>query len=490
MAAEPACRASAPPHVAVVGGGVAGLVAARELALGGARVTLFEASARFGGRIRRETVAGIPLDVGAEAFANRGGGVAALIAELGLSEDVEAPAGSGSWLVSEHGAVPAPPAGLLGIPARAFDRRTVAALGLPGALRVALEPCLPRRIGSTASSLAALVRARLGRRALDRLVAPVVLGVHSTDPGRFPVSAEISAAYAEHGSLLAAGRALRAARPAGAAVSGLRGGMATLVDALLRELAAAGVELRAGEPVARVEPAAAGSAGWEIRAGDTTRVVDAVVFASADAYASAAASLRNGTPRETANPDDPDPVPDPSVTVEVVVLVLEDDRLDPAPRGTGALVSPGLYGDARPGEHAKALTHVMAKWPHRAWDTPGTHVLRLSYGSASAAPATLGMDDEALTRRARADASLILGVELRHDQLRGMHRARWDTPTLRPDPDLPNGWAVAGDWVSGTGLASVVPGARAAARAALTNLHATGTAVSGRTPQPSEHASR
>jgi len=365
----------------------------------------------------------------------------------------------------------------------------VAALGLPGALRVALEPCLPRRIGSTAPSLAALVRARLGRRALDRLVAPVVLGVHSTDPRRFAVTAELSGAYAEHGSLLAAARALRAARPAGAAVSGLHGGMASLVDALLRELTAAGVELRAGEPVARVAPAPSGSAGWEIRAGDATRVVDAVVFASADAYASAAASLRDGGARAMANPD-PEPDPGPSVTVEVVVLVLDDERLDPAPRGTGALVSPGLYGDARPGEHAKALTHVTAKWPHRASGAPGTHVLRLSYGSASAPPATLGMDDEALTRRALTDASLILGLELRHERLRGVHRARWDTPALRPDPRLPDGWAVAGDWVSGTGLASVVPGARAAARAALTDLHATGTARSGRTPRPSEHAAR
>ncbi|MFV0434170.1 MAG: hypothetical protein ACK5LO_09345, partial [Leucobacter sp.] len=95
-----------------------------------------------------------------------------------------------------------------------------------------------------------------------------------------------------------------------------------------------------------------------------------------------------------------------------------------------------------------------------------------SYGSAAAAPVTTGLDDAALERRVLADASLILGLELRPGSLRGLRRARWDfekpgTGHGGTAPLLPPGWELAGDWVSGTGLASVVPGARAAARRIL-----------------------
>ena len=76
------------PGVIVVGGGIAGLVAARELAIGGCEVTLLEASDALGGRVARHTVAGIDLDAGAESFATRGGTVAAFVDELGLADAI------------------------------------------------------------------------------------------------------------------------------------------------------------------------------------------------------------------------------------------------------------------------------------------------------------------------------------------------------------------------------------------------------------------
>ncbi|MGO3677793.1 MAG: NAD(P)-binding protein, partial [Microbacteriaceae bacterium] len=44
-------RDTSPQCIVVVGGGVAGLVAARELSLGGAAVTLIEAGWQLGGRV-------------------------------------------------------------------------------------------------------------------------------------------------------------------------------------------------------------------------------------------------------------------------------------------------------------------------------------------------------------------------------------------------------------------------------------------------------
>lgn len=52
------------PRVGVVGGGVAGLVCARELERAGADVEVFEASSQVGGRVRTDDVEGYQLDVG------------------------------------------------------------------------------------------------------------------------------------------------------------------------------------------------------------------------------------------------------------------------------------------------------------------------------------------------------------------------------------------------------------------------------------------
>ncbi|MFT4305718.1 MAG: FAD-dependent oxidoreductase, partial [Microbacterium sp.] len=85
-------------HAVVVGGGVAGLVAALEFARVGMRVTVLEAEDRLGGVLRSAEVAGVVLDVGAESFATRGGHVRALIDRLGLSDAVVAPAADGAWV--------------------------------------------------------------------------------------------------------------------------------------------------------------------------------------------------------------------------------------------------------------------------------------------------------------------------------------------------------------------------------------------------------
>jgi monoamine oxidase len=72
--------------VLVIGGGVAGLLAARVLSRAGARVTLLEASGRLGGRLRTERVTGWqqPLELGAEFIHGRQSELLALLEEARL----------------------------------------------------------------------------------------------------------------------------------------------------------------------------------------------------------------------------------------------------------------------------------------------------------------------------------------------------------------------------------------------------------------------
>ncbi|WP_053386786.1 protoporphyrinogen/coproporphyrinogen oxidase [Leucobacter japonicus] len=472
------------PRFAVVGGGVSGLTAARELALAGARVEVIEGAAHLGGRIRGAELGGVTIDIGAESFATRGGTVAELIHEIGMGDEIVRPSGLGSWVIDGPRALPLPAAGTLGIPATPLSAATVRALGITGAVRAAIEPALPRSVGRDADSLAALVRSRLGSRVLDRLVRPVSLGVHSADPARLGVASVpgLAAAFAERGSLITAAKQLRDSQAAaGGAVAGLRGGMTSLIAGLARELDRLGVAVRTGEKVRRIAPApadtAAAGAGsaWQIfdAEGATIATVDGVILAVPEGVARRLlADDVTGTPTDR---------------VEVVALAIDDARLDAAPRGTGALVSRDAVGSggASAGSRraptqtgaapilAKALTHVTAKWPERAREAgPGRHLIRLSYGRAGSAPETVGLDDAEVRSIARYDASRILGIDLRADAIVDLARCTWRMgrpPGSRDSRllDAPAGVTLAGDWVSGTGLAAIVQGARAAAAEAL-----------------------
>lgn len=470
------------PRVVVIGGGVSGLIAARDLARAGVPVEVLERESDLGGRIAQARIAGLTIDVGAEAFATRGGTVEELLREIGLASEITTPAALGSWVIADDRAMPLPAAGAGGIPSDPLSRTSFTALGVLGALRAAVEPLLPASVGATSETLADLVRARLGARVLDRLVRPVSLGVYSTAPERMPIDAipGLGAAFRRRGSLVSAARDLRDSRTAaGGAVAGLQGGMGSLVQRLRAELDRLGVRIRTGVEVGALER---DGDAWSVRdrTGSEISRGGAVVLAVDERTASRLVDPSTA-PADALDGD--------SDRVEVIALVLDDGRLTRAPRGTGALVA--QERDAHRGSthsttaddpiRAKALTHASAKWPVLARRAgQDRQVIRLSYGRAGSAPETEALDDAAAMHQALADASRIMGVTLHAASVRGMARKIWGVsgPIVAgegPHVSAPPGVVLAGDWVSGTGLASVIPGARDAARLAL-------RAVSGSDP--------
>lgn len=239
-------------RIVVVGGGVAGLVVARECARPGFAVTLLEASGRVGGSVAPLELDGLTLDAGAESFATRGGHVAALLESLGLSDDVVQPNAAGAWVRHGSRSVPLPKAGLLGIPSSPLARDVVAAIGRRGAFRAYLDRLKPvLKIGQE-KRLGALVRQRMGDKVLDLLVAPVVTGVYSASPDDLDVDVVapgLNAALTRLGSLSGAVGELRSTAKAGSAVG--HRGPATPDDAFARsfnslgQLALQGVQVSA-----------------------------------------------------------------------------------------------------------------------------------------------------------------------------------------------------------------------------------------------------
>lgn len=498
-------------HVAVVGGGVAGLVAALECAKVGLHVTVFEADDRLGGVVRTVVLDGIPVDVGADGFAGRGNALARLAAEVGLSDAVVAPDDTARrvWGVpGATGPVPLPSDAVLGIPENVWSDAVRRVLGTAGTWRAYVDRLRPPLTIGHEHSLGRLVRSRLGEKALQRLVAPVTTGVFFTDPDDIDVDVAapgLNAALTRAGSLTGAVGMLRgragaasgtetaaaahAARPAEASpgpapasavpsIRGVAGGMSRLVDALQARLQTLGAVVRRGRPVSALERL--GAHGWIVHTpADEFDVTDegperfdGVIVATGDAEARRL--LADVVPDLTA--------PAASAVVHIVTLVVDAPGLDEAPTGAEVVAVPGT-------RQAVSAVHVDARWGGVARAAraaaPGRHVVRVTFASVPARspsgghgsppvppPAAAALSVADATALACTEASAFLGVELAADTVRAMHRATFAAAPpralighasavdrVRAAVAAVPGLAVAGAWLSGSGLAQVVPDA-------------------------------
>ena len=470
-------------RVAVIGGGIAGLVAALEWARIGASVTVFEAQDRLGGAIETRELDDLPVDVVADTLPLRDATVVALLAELGLSDAVEAAAAHSAWVAGLPGAVgaaPLPADTTLGIPANPWADDVRRVIGWSGAWRAFVDRLRPPLTIGHERSLGRLVRTRMGDRVVDRLVAPVTWGLYGVHPDDIDVDAAapgLSAALTRVGSLSGAvtaqagGSGPDAVRaPAPPSRGTLRGGLGLLVDALaqrLAELDATAVtsadvsaltrrdgvwhlDVEAGALTGTDRGAVPGAPGVP-GAPDAPRLADVVVLATgASAAASLLASAGIAIPAPAAPP-----------ARDVVTLVVDAPALDAAPRGRA--VYPVRTPGGRAAEPAAAaVVHATADWPWLAAAAgPGRHVLRVTLDGPSTAS-----DDAAITRATRAAGDL-LGVPLpapraaavrrvapalpasvigRAERAEGARAAAADVPAL----------AIVGSWASGSGIGQVV----------------------------------
>jgi oxygen-dependent protoporphyrinogen oxidase len=413
----------------IVGGGVGGLVLARRLVLGGADVIVLEASDRLGGSVASHTVGGIQLDAGAESFATRRGTVEALARSLKLGDDIVEPNPAGAWLQPVTGpAFRLPLNSMLGIPGSPLAADVTPIIGGRAATRAYLETLLPGPYAAKSKTLGELVRRRMGEAVLDRLVRPIVRGVHSADPDDLDldkVAPGLRAAMIDTGSLARAVRSLQeSSGRAGSSVAGIRGGIFRIVEALEADRDSFGVDVRLNS---RATSVADGRALVGDANGGGSRHLEGRAIVAAP-----------GLLGDTSNRGH---------RVVLATLVVDQPLLDAAPRGTGLLVakdSSGIPKSVDGGIRAKALTHVTAKWEWVAERAEGKHVLRLSYDD----------DETDLAGAARADAEALLGVPIPASSVLAFGRSEWyRPPRLTHTPD---GIHVVGETIAGTGLANVV----------------------------------
>lgn len=225
-------RTQSTKHVAVIGGGLAGLAAAAYLARDGHRVTVFERADAPGGRARTRERDGVLHNLGPHAF-YRGGAAEEVLAELGVSFTGSSPNGMG--VVIRGGRLSALPR----------DTRTMLTSRL-------------FRLRDRAEAGARLLALRGGdpEAMRGRTVARYLREEFAHDAARDYVEAVIRlATYANAPDQVDIADAMLQLRGGGiSGVTYIDGGWQTLVDGLRSAAEAAGAEVRTGARIARIEP--------------------------------------------------------------------------------------------------------------------------------------------------------------------------------------------------------------------------------------------
>lgn len=352
-------------RAAVVGGGIAGLAAALDLAEGGAEVTVFEATDRLGGKIDTGDLGGLSIDRGPDAFLARVPWAVELCRRLGLSDQLVSPAQSRAYLWWRGRLRPLPDGLVLGVPS---DLGSLARSGLltpAGMVRAALDLVLPATPVDDDATVGGLVSARFGRQVDERLVEPLLGSINAsrTDQLSLQAAAPQLAQVAEgHRSLLAGLRAqhrkTRGSPSDQPVFLALPGGMGDLVSALEARLVELGVAFRTGTPV---DPVARRASGTSVNG----EVFDGVVVA-VPAFA-AAAHLTDVAP-ETARHL-------ATIRYASVALALLSYPVESVP---GPLAGSGFLVPRATGMLTTACSWASSKWAHLA--RPDRVVFRVSAG--------------------------------------------------------------------------------------------------------------
>lgn len=236
-------------HVAVVGAGFAGLLAAYEFAKVGMHVTVFEAADRPGGAYAPVALEELTVTATGATFRDETN-IHELLAELRL-DDQRRSARTTARCTNLQGALVPLPANVLGIPANPFQTKVIGIIGWGGAWRAYLDRLRPPLTIGHERDLTKLVGKRLGSRVLQRLTAPVVRAEYGLSPADIDVDAavpELNAALTSQGSLTGAAGAVLEERENDAPQT-IAGGMHTLIAALLGKLSELGAQVRLGVEV-------------------------------------------------------------------------------------------------------------------------------------------------------------------------------------------------------------------------------------------------
>jgi oxygen-dependent protoporphyrinogen oxidase len=397
-------------HVAIIGGGIAGLAAALALhdALGDdVMLTVLERGDRLGGKLRTGTIDGRRVETGAETFLTReaddpSGAASAAVTlahRVGLGEALIHPQTTTAAIFAAGELRPMPGGTLMGVPADVPSWP-----GIAGAARVAdtdRDGGGPVLDAGADVAVGSLVRQRLGDALVDDLVDPLLGGVYAGRADDLSLAVTMpglaDACRVEH-TLQDAVRATlsRRAVTIAPAFATLVGGLSRLIAAIDIAMPAACVLL--GRTVREIVPI---GDRWRVVHGSTHDAqaldVDAVVLAVPSHPAARLLAPFAADAAGSVGALD-------YASIGLVTMLLPAGALD----GTSLDERSGALIPAVAGHAIKAVTVFSTKW---AGQPDGAVLLRASLGRYGD-ERVLQVDDDALIDLAHAGLGKILGAPL------------------------------------------------------------------------------
>ena len=388
--------------VAVIGGGIAGVSAAYELARSGVDFTLYEASPRLGGIVETVRRDGFVVECGPDSWVTEKPWARELAVELGLEDEIIPSNDSQRRIyIARGGELVAMPDGMRMMVPTQWQPLLSSSLFSERAKQDYLrEPERAEELKAAApandESVASFVRRHFGEEVAATIAAPLLSGVFGGNVERLSVRAVMPAFVKmerEHGSLIAALQ--KSARESSAAgFTTLTSGLQTLIDRMAATLPASSV---------RLDDAVAGivcnGSIWHIAASSGIAEFDAVLVAlPADVTRGLLAPLDSGFDELLAM--------DASSAIVVALAFLpEAAKSLRIPHGFGFLVPQNFERETEP--QLLACTFVDQKFAHRA---PRGAVLLRAFLGGEAAPRLLDSPDDAIVALARQQLSGLLGA--------------------------------------------------------------------------------
>jgi protoporphyrinogen/coproporphyrinogen III oxidase len=431
---------------AIIGGGLTGLAAAHRVqelcSKSGSRplITVFEASARWGGLVGTRAHDGYLVDTGADSFLTNKPSAVALCQRLGLEPALQStdPRFRGALVLFDGRPVPVPEGYQLLTPTALWPVLTSPILSPWGKLRLAMERWVPPRpLHVHDESLASFVRRRFGEEALDRLVQPLVGGIYTSDPEQLSLAATMPRFLEQErtwGSLIRASQQTdltesRGDRSSGARYglfAGLQGGMQQLVDRLVERLADT-VELRLSTAVTQIRPCSPegtdhsdssnGSAGGSSSTshdaststvGHRSRAGYVLTWGNGQQqrFDRVIITLPAGPAARLVRSLDPQ-LADALASVQYAssAIVVSGHRLDDITHPLNAF---GLVIPHRERRRILAVSFSSRKFPNRA---PNGRVLLRTFVGGALQPELLTDDDDRLVQLVREELEAVLGVQ-------------------------------------------------------------------------------
>jgi oxygen-dependent protoporphyrinogen oxidase len=280
-------------RVAVIGGGISGLAAARRLheLEPSLEITLLESSSRLGGVLETIREDGFLIERGADNFITTIPYGIDLCRRLGIEDQLlQTTSEHRTAFVVRRGRLHKIPEGfVIMAPSRIWPVIATPILSPVGKLRMACEYFIRPDIKED-ESLASFVRRRFGRETYERLVQPLVGGIYTGDPDKLSLRSTMPRFHdmeKNHGSLIRAiwkqAKKQRDASQGGGARYSMfvapRDGMASLVDTIAARLPAGSIRLSA--PVQSIRRRDDGMWMVSVRSDpDAALTFDAVILAT------------------------------------------------------------------------------------------------------------------------------------------------------------------------------------------------------------------